>query len=88
MYVVVCYDITCEKKLNKVRKTLKKYLNWIQYSIFEGEITLSKLKKCQNEIAKIIDKNQDSVYFYITDYPHLIEKQIIGQDKNPGDIFI
>lgn len=88
MYVIVCYDITDENRLNKVRKILRKYLNWVQYSIFEGEITLGKLKKCQAEILEIIDKKEDSIYFYTTDFPHLLRKEIIGQDKNPLNIFL
>lgn len=88
MYAIICYDITDNKRLNKVRKILKKYFNWVQYSIFEGETTISKLKKCQSEINKVINKNEDSVYFYITDFPNLINKEIVGKDKNPMDIFI
>ncbi|MEJ5173144.1 MAG: CRISPR-associated endonuclease Cas2 [Hydrogenothermaceae bacterium] len=88
MYVIVCYDITDENRLNKVRKILKKYLNWVQYSIFEGELTLGKLKKCQSEILNVIKPDEDSVYFYTTEFPHLIKKDILGQNKNPLNIFI
>ncbi|MCX7759685.1 MAG: CRISPR-associated endonuclease Cas2 [Hydrogenothermaceae bacterium] len=88
MYVIVCYDITDDVRLNKVRKILKKYLNWVQYSIFEGDITFGKLKKCQSELLKVINPKEDSVYFYTTDSPHLLKKEILGQDKNPLNIFI
>ncbi|SUY64384.1 CRISPR-associated endoribonuclease Cas2 [Clostridium sporogenes] len=38
MFVILTYDIE-EKRINRVRKTLKKYLVWTQNSVFEGEIT-------------------------------------------------
>ncbi|HPO28372.1 MAG TPA: CRISPR-associated endonuclease Cas2, partial [Petrotogaceae bacterium] len=32
------YDIG-EKRVSKVHKITKRYLNWVQRSVFEGEIT-------------------------------------------------
>ncbi len=40
--VKLTYDIE-EKRVNKVRKILKKYLSWIQNSIFEGELSEGKV---------------------------------------------
>ena len=47
MYVVVVYDVG-EKRVQKVLKFLRKYLTWIQNSVFEGNVTdaeLFKIKK-------------------------------------------
>lgn len=49
MFVIVTYDVG-EKRVNKVRKKLKMYLTWTQNSVFEGEITDGKLKKCLAEL--------------------------------------
>ena len=43
MFVIVTYDIVEGNHLNKTRKVLKKYLTWTQNSVFEGEISESKL---------------------------------------------
>lgn len=34
------YDVN-EKRVNKVLKIGRKYLNWVQNSVLEGEITVS-----------------------------------------------
>ncbi len=38
MYVIIVYDAGV-KHLNKVRIFLKQYLDWVQNSVFEGELT-------------------------------------------------
>ena len=37
MYIIIVYDINT-KRVNKVKSLLRMYLNWIQNSVFEGEI--------------------------------------------------
>ena len=44
MYVILVYDCG-EKRVGKMLKLCRKYLNWIQNSVFEGEITEVKLKE-------------------------------------------
>ena len=44
MYVILVYDCG-EKRVNKMLKLCRKYLNWIQNSVFEGEISEVKLKE-------------------------------------------
>ncbi len=80
-YLIVVYDIS-EGRVNKVRKILKKYLSWVQNSVFEGEITEGKLKKCKNELLKIINKDNDSIYFYSLENKLNYKKTIIGIEKD------
>lgn len=61
MFVIVTYDVG-EKRVNKVRKKLKMYLTWTQNSVFEGEITDGKLKKCLAELDRVLDRTEDSLY--------------------------
>ena len=44
MYVILVYDCG-EKRVGKMLKLCRKYLNWIQNSVFEGEISEVKLKE-------------------------------------------
>ncbi|WP_457641687.1 CRISPR-associated endonuclease Cas2 [Persephonella sp.] len=88
MYVIITYDISDEKRLNKVRKILKKYLYWCQLSTFEGEISEGKLEKCKNEILDIINIEEDSVYFFEVSNPKNISKKVIGIEKNYMDSFL
>lgn len=37
MYVIIVYDIE-EDRVDRVNKILKRFLNWRQNSVFEGEL--------------------------------------------------
>lgn len=62
-YLIVTYDIG-EERVEKVRKVLKKYLSWVQNSVFEGDIGEGKLNQCERELLDIIEEGYDSIYFY------------------------
>lgn len=88
MFVVVTYDITDDRRLNRVRKILKKYLYWTQYSTFEGEITEGKLAQCMMEIKKTIKNKEDSIYIYKVEHPANVEKKVLGIEKNYMEQFL
>ena len=87
MFVILTYDVG-EKRVNRVRKILKKYLIWTQNSVFEGKITEAKLHKCSSEINKDFIKDEDSLYIYRVKNPNNLEKDIIGFEKNCDDLFL
>lgn len=80
-YVIVTYDVA-EERVNKVRKILKKYLVWVQNSVFEGEITDGKLEKCKLELLRVIKKEEDSIYFYEVSYKPNCVKKVLGIEKD------
>lgn len=87
MFVILTYDVG-EKRVNRVRKCLKKYLTWTQNSVFEGEITEGKLNKCLAEVNKNLIKEQDSLYIYIVKNNNNVRKEVVGQEKSYDDLFI
>lgn len=87
MFVILTYDIE-EKRINRVRKTLKKYLTWTQNSVFEGEITEGKMHKCLSEINKLINKKTDSIYIYRVKISKNIKKDVIGIEKSFDELFL
>lgn len=62
MFVIVFYDIG-EKRVGKILKTMRKYLKWVQNSVFEGEITNAQLEKLKYELLSKINPSYDSVIF-------------------------
>ena len=52
MYIILVYDVG-EKRVAKALKTCRKYLTWVQNSVFEGEITDAKYKKLKYDLEKI-----------------------------------
>lgn len=80
MYLIVTYDIE-EKRVAKVLKICRKYLKWVQNSVFEGSITEGKFEKLKLELEKIIDEEKDSVRFYVMDSESAFELQTMGKVK-------
>ncbi len=54
MYYIFVYDVD-ERKVAKVCKLLRKYLHWVQNSVFEGELTEGKFAELKFKLSKIID---------------------------------
>lgn len=63
MYVILVYDFG-EKRVNKMLKLCRKYLNWIQNSVFEGEISEARLKELLMQSDKFMKKGRRQ-YNYI-----------------------
>ncbi|AEW20121.1 MAG: CRISPR-associated endonuclease Cas2 [Tannerella sp.] len=87
MYVILVYDCG-EKRVGKMLKLCRKYLNWIQNSVFEGEITEVKLKELTLKAEKIMDSDEDSLIIFSSRQEKWLEKQIIGKEKNSIDNFL
>ncbi|MGB9767831.1 MULTISPECIES: CRISPR-associated endonuclease Cas2 [Dictyoglomus] len=81
MYVIMVYDVN-QRRVNKVLNTARKYLEWIQNSVLEGEITEAKFEMLKREIEIIINEEEDSVIFYIMRTTKYSERQILGIEKN------
>jgi len=84
MFVILVYDIK-EKRVAKVLKVCRKYLNWVQNSVFEGEITKAKLIKLKTELSKIIKKDEDSILFYKFRTLKYYERDVMGKEKQSPD---
>ena len=60
---LVCYDISDEKRLRKVFKTMRGFGDHLQYSVFECHFTPSDLIRCRTELSQIINHSHDQVLF-------------------------
>lgn len=87
MYIILVYDIG-EKRVGKMLKLCRKYLNWIQNSVFEGEITEVKLKELIFSAKKIMDLEKDSLILFKTRQERWLDKEIIGMEKSEVDNFL
>lgn len=87
MYVILVYDFG-EKRVNKMLKLCRKYLNWIQNSVFEGEISEVRLKELLMQCEKFIDKTEDSIIIFSGQAQKALDKMIIGKERSSIDIFL
>lgn len=86
---IIChvYDMG-EKRVGKMLKLCRKYLNWIQNSVFEGDITEVKLKELQHHAKDIMNSDEDSIIIFKSRDAKWLEKKIIGREKNDLDTFL
>lgn len=87
MYVILVYDIG-QKRVGKMLKLCRRYLNWIQNSVFEGEITEVKLKELIAYSKKIMNLEEDSIIVFKSRDEKWLEKEIHGIEKNNLDTMI
>ncbi|MCR4418163.1 MAG: CRISPR-associated endonuclease Cas2 [Ignavibacteria bacterium] len=87
MYVILVYD-AAPKRGQKVLKFLRKKLNWVQNSVFEGDITEASFMELKKEIEQLIDKKYDSIIYYVFDSKNYFERGIIGLEKSNLDTII
>lgn len=80
LYVVIVYDVGVER-VNKVRIYLKQYLNWVQNSVFEGELTEPEYMKIMNHLKEIIDEPLDHVICYKSRDKRYLDTDEIGTRK-------
>ncbi|UOE39967.1 CRISPR-associated endonuclease Cas2 [Chryseobacterium suipulveris] len=69
-------------------KLCRQYLNWIQNSVFEGEITEVKLKELVEKAKHIMDDETDSIIIFKSRQEKWLEKQVVGLEKNDLDTFL
>lgn len=87
MYVILVYDCG-EKRVAKMLKLCRKYLNWIQNSVFEGEISESKLMELKNHAKDIMNTEIDSLIIFSNSNSHWLQKEIVGQERGSTDTFL
>ena len=87
MYVILVYDIG-EKRVCKMLKLCRKYLNWIQNSVFEGEISEVKLKELSIFAKSIMDITEDSMIIFSNRTGYYMDKIIVGKERMKLDNFL
>lgn len=81
MFVILYYDVN-EKRVSKMLKLCRKYLLWVQNSVFEGEISEANLEKLKFEISRIISEDEgDGVVIYQFKKLLYSKREVLGKDK-------
>ena len=87
MYVILVYDVG-EKRVGKMLKLCRKYLHWIQNSVFEGEITDFKLNELKHLAKRIIDEDTDNIIIFKSRDEKWLNKEILGAERSSTDNFL
>ena len=81
MYYLAVYDInTC--RVQKMLKIFRRYLTWVQNSVFEGELTKAQYRQLKSEAEELMDEG-DSVIFYGLRDERYVDRETLGEE--PGE---
>lgn len=87
MYVILVYDIG-QKRVGKMLKLCRQYLNWIQNSVFEGALTSSQLNELKMKAKKIMNEEEDSLIIFTSRAEKWLTKEVVGKEKNELGSFL
>jgi CRISPR-associated protein Cas2 len=85
MFILITYDVNITstngaKRLRNVAKACLNYGKRVQNSVFECILTEAQYVDLKNQMAGIIDKQQDSIRFYVLGNNWKRKVETIGKD--------
>lgn len=86
-YAFVFYDVN-EKRVTKVFKVCKQYLEHYQNSVFRGNITPSKIMKLKKELESITHEEEDFVSIITCINESVFDEIEIGNAQKEQSIFL
>ena len=87
MFILMFYDVG-EKRVNKVLKTGRRYLNWVQNSVLEGDLSPATFERLKVDIRKILDLQYDSVLFYAWNTERYMSREVVGVERGSTDFIV
>jgi len=77
-FLVVAYDISDDKRRNKIAKTLEKYGLRCNESVFECVLTDAGINKLKLKIEKLVNEKEDCILYYYLCKPCVLKRENIG----------
>ena len=83
---IICYDITCPRRLGRIHRTLKKYALPLQYSVFFFSGTEGQLRHCLDSLAALMNEHSDDIRAY--PLPRRGLRLALGPSKLPAGVVL
>ncbi|MFD1874310.1 CRISPR-associated endonuclease Cas2 [Hymenobacter bucti] len=87
MYIILVYDMK-QQRVGKMLKLCRRYLHWIQNSVFEGEISEVKLAELLAKARTIMEEEEDSLILFKSRTQQWLEKQVVGRERSALDTIL
>jgi len=78
--VIIVYDVGVER-VAKICQYLRRSMDWVQNSVFEGELTDAEYKRIQHDLKGLIEAEDDSVRLYTFRTKEQVNVEILGVEK-------
>lgn len=69
-------------------KLCRKYLHWVQNSVFEGEISEVKMEELKLRAKSLMDEEIDSLIVFKSRDEKWLDKEVIGHERSTLDNII
>jgi CRISPR-associated protein Cas2 len=86
-YYIAVYDIGV-KRGPKMLKLFRRYLTWVQNSVFEGDMTRAQFQALQAEAQRLMQPAEDSVIFYELRDERYSERTTLGTEAGERGRFL
>ena len=87
MYYIIVYDVNVDR-VQKMLKLMRRYVNHVQNSVFEGELTDAQLAELKDEALELMDEDEDSIIIYRVGSKRWSSREVLGIEKHSTDNFI
>lgn len=84
MYAVLVYDAGDTRNQDAL-KICRRYLHWVQNSVFEGHLSPAQLKLLHADLARVLDQAADSVIVYLLPDGTAHTREVWGIEKGNTD---
>ncbi|MFC4621973.1 CRISPR-associated endonuclease Cas2 [Comamonas nitrativorans] len=81
---IICYDITCPRRLGKIHRLLKQHALPLQYSVFLFNGTEGQLQHCLKRLTALMNEHRDDIRAY--PLPQRGLRWVLGPSQLPTGI--
>lgn len=81
MQYLICYDTPDNKRRRKIVSILEDVCDRVQWSVFEGWLTVRQLESVRSRLRSVIDDSSDNVRIYRLCAYCQAEVETIGQSE-------
>lgn len=83
-FYIAVYDVNV-KRVAKMLKLFRRYMTWVQNSVFEGEMTDGQFARLRAEARALMHAEQDSILFYELGNEKYVGRTVLGAERGePG----
>jgi len=86
-YFIAVYDINV-KRGSKMLKLFRRYLTWVQNSVFEGEMSQAQFQELQAQARRLMKEGEDSIIFYQLRDERYTERTTLGGEEGERSRFL
>ena len=86
-HYLFAYDISDNKRRNRIVKLLMNYAYRVQYSVFEFSVTELIFRRIMDSVNQIIDPKEDSILVYEMCDADWTKRMFLGVRKDEENIY-